>query len=66
MEVDQHRCEPLVAEQTRRILFIEKLKQAQADGKISTKAYREMWKAYHEVYSLCDLAVLDIPLDLNP
>lgn len=52
-------CEAYVAEHTRRIVFLEKLKQAHAEGRIPSKAFREMWKCYHEVYSIPDVAALD-------
>lgn len=53
------RCEALIAELTRRTLFLEALKQAEADGKISKASSYAIWQAYHTVYSMCDLHVLD-------
>ena len=57
--IASERDETWIAEQTRRVLFLEELKKAEADGRISRSSSLAIWTAYHKIYSLCDVEVLD-------
>jgi len=64
--IANERDETWIAEQTRRVLFLEELKKAEAEGRISRSSSLAIWSAYHKIYSLCDVEVLDGPIAGGP